>query len=154
MVPFFHLHQKTDAPCSESFFPESFSSFIHQPRIISWRITQTFFFLNNVRGSLTLSEVCETIPMQQSHWCIQSFQSSLLSSLFPKLVGLHMVPNCPFLKTLLPLENSGIWVGVNWRWREAVCSKGSVGCANSSARALLFVVHRVTRPLGAAQSLG
>lgn len=84
-----------------------------------------------------------------------SLSNHLYSPAFsPNWLGYTWSLTVPFLKTVLPLENSGIWVGVNWRWREAVCSKGSVGCANTSARALLLVVHRVTRPLGAAQSLG
>lgn len=141
MVPSFHLHQKTDAPCSESFL--FLSSFSHQSWIILWRITQTFFFLSNVQGSLTLSEICETIPMQQSHWCVHSFQSPLISSLYPELVGLHMVPSCPFLENISASgEFWNLGEDGNWRWREAVCAKERVGCVNASAGAFLLFVSQ------------
>lgn len=95
MVPSFHLHQKTHAPCSESFF--FLPSFIHQPRIISWGITQTFFFLSNVQGSLTLSEICgQSLCSRATD--VHSLSNRLSSPAFSTNCLGYMTPNCPFLK--------------------------------------------------------
>lgn len=59
---------------------------------------------------------------------------------FPRIVWATWPLTALFWKTLLPLENSGIWVGVNCRWREDACSRWSVGCVYASAQALLFIV--------------
>lgn len=130
-TPSFLLPQKTDVPCSELFYC-ILSSFICQPRIISSRILQTFFF-SNMQGSLEswLQECCTFIHF------------SFTKQSFTKLVWLRVIFNYPFMKIsfhLWMIPKFG--VGNGRQGTAIVYSDENVGCFNTPAWVLLFTVAR------------
>lgn len=126
-------------------------SFVRQPRMKQshwsyrcnhwWSLlsdTGQWFSLKDTPGVQAVQEHCTVVYFSLAK---QSFKHLCISSLFPRLVWLHMIPHCPFLKNIS--TSRGFWNLGRGEWEMGeshLFSNENAGCSNISAWALLFIV--------------